>query len=206
MENETSIGCSGLKMLLERLDSDDKRAAEKYCHLLVCLTSFCEQRTHYSHYADDIVIKAIEIVTSKLRDGESIKNPYAYSFAVTRNLVSDLNKKPLPLYLDHASISAVKCNRQRTERDAIESEIGEECRQRCLDDLPLQQRNLILRYYQQGLHCKDHREDLAKELCVSAEALSNRVARIRKKLSRSCRSCIEKLKAERLPAILQNCS
>ncbi len=197
------IGNSGLQMLLECLDRDNRRAAEKYCNLIVSLTGFCERRARCGPYADEIVIRTLEIVTSKLRKGESISNPHAYSFAVAKNLVSDFNKRTLPLSIDQISISEFKCNRLHVERDAIESEIGRECRWRCLERLPDKQRDLILRYYQGGLHCKDRREELAKELGTSVEALSNRVARVRKKLKQSCQNCVEKLKTEWVPAILQ---
>lgn|SRR5262249_53223557 len=203
MESETPASNTGLYILLKSLDSDNGRAAEKYCHLLSSLISFCEQRTRYSHYADDIVIRALEIVASKLRGGKEIQNLYAYSLGVTKNVVNDFNKMRLPFYLDPTMMSAVKCNRQQIEIERIENEIAEECRQSCMESLPDKERALILRYYQNGLYCKHHRESIAKELGISLEALSNRVARIKKKLSFSCRSCVEKLRAERLPAMLQ---
>jgi len=55
------------------------------------------------------------------------------------------------------------------------------------------------------LNNTDKAMSLAKELGITVEALSNRVARVRKKLSRSFRNCVEKLKAESMPAMLQNC-
>ncbi len=205
MEGQIGVETRELQVLLENLDSDSVRAAEKYCNLLALLTSFCERNASCGVYADDIVIRALEIVASKLREGQNIVDPFAYTFTVTRNLVRDFYKKTLPLYLSCTPMDAVKCKRQQSEKDAIESEIGEECRKKSLNDLSVNQRDLIFRYYKRGLQCKEYREALARELDINVDALSNRVARIKRKLNQACMRCKEKLRAERLPAILQDC-
>ena len=67
-----------------------------------------------------------------------------------------------------------------------------ECLERCLEQLPPDNRDLVLRYYQQERKAKiEHRKSLATELGIAVNALRIRAHRIRLVLQRCVRDCIE---------------
>jgi RNA polymerase sigma factor (sigma-70 family) len=193
MQAENVLALKGLQMFLKCLDQDDQCASRKYIHLTGILSIFCEQQIRSSAYADDIVARTVDIVAAKLSSGEDILNLYAYSFAVARHLLSDYRKRLIPEHIDDKLAQTLKCNRQLGEQDSVAKEIKEECHEKCLDSLPKEQRALITKYYERGLHCKLHREEMAIDLCINTEALNNRISRIRKKLTRCCHDCLTKL-------------
>lgn len=201
MGTDSLLALNGLQMLLERLDQDNLCAGRKYRDLIGMLLMFCEQQMHCPVYADDIVRRTIDIVAQKLSGGEDIINPRAYSVAVARHLLSDHRKRLIPEYIDDHLAHTLKCNRQLVQIDSIEKEVREECRQKCLESLPGEQRELIVKYYERGLHCKLYREEMARELNINVEALNNRISRIRKKLNQCCKNCSARLNTERLPVI-----
>lgn len=201
MATRELLAPDGFDLLLERLDRDHLQAGWKYRNLVGTLLGYCEQQMHYPAYADDIVRRTIDIVTEKLACGENILNLQAYSFAVARHLLSDHRKRLLPEYIDDSLTRTLKCNRQLVQIDSIEKEVREECRERCLQSLPIEQRDLIVKYYERGLHSKAYREEMAANLGISVEALNNRISRIRKKLNQCCHNCASRLNTERLPAI-----
>lgn len=192
---------SGLQMLLERLDGDHLCAGRKYRDLTVTLSLFCERRMRRPADADDIVRRTIDIVAAKLAGGNDILNLRAYSFAVARHLLRDYRKRVLPEHIDEHLARTLKCTRHLAQVEYLEKEAKDECRQRCLNSLPTEQRDLILKYYHRGLHCKPYREQMARELEINIEALNNRISRIRKKLCQCCSGCTNRLKTSKLPAI-----
>jgi RNA polymerase sigma factor (sigma-70 family) len=201
MGTDRLLALDGFGILLERLDQDDLRAAWKYRNLVGILLVYCEQQMQHPAYADDIVRRAIDIVATKLAGGEDILNLQAYSFSVARHLLCDYRKRLMPEYIDDSLTRTLKCNRHLVQIDSIEKEVREECREKCLQNLPGEQRDLIVKYYERGLYCKSYREEMARDLGISVEALNNRISRIKKKLSQCCHGCASRLNAERLPAI-----
>jgi len=67
-----------------------------------------------------------------------------------------------------------------------------DCLERCLEELSPDNRDLVLRYYQQERRAKiEHRKSLATELGIAVNALRIRAHRIRLVLQRCVRNCIE---------------
>src|SRR5262249_40906338 len=77
------------------------------------------------------------------------------------------------------------------------SQAALECLERCMDRLPLDERVLILEYYQDEKRAKiDHRQELAERFHLTSNALRLKVGRIRKGLH----ACIDEcLKQKRSP-------
>lgn len=181
MQHASIPPVKGLALLLEHLDPDQRSTASKYEHLVNTLTTFCEHRLKSPVHADDIVRRTVDILSLKLSEGEPIANLRAYAFAVARHLLSDYRKTKHPEYLDEAIVN-IECRNNPAGDDAMERELMDECRWKCLQSLPQSQRDLITRYYREGLHCKSARMQMAEELNITPEALANRISRIRKKL------------------------
>jgi len=179
----------GLKYLLERLDTDHLRAADRYYRLLGVLTLFLEHRMGRAVDSDDLARKTLDTVAEKLAQGEDIQNIQAYSFGVARNLLSAYRRRAVHESMDDRLAESLRDDRQMLQ-ETITKEVEEECRHHCLRSLSPEKRNLIIRYYSKGLHAKDYKAQLAKELGITTEALSNRISRIKKKLSECRQDCI----------------
>jgi RNA polymerase sigma factor (sigma-70 family) len=184
MEIITTPLVNGLSLLIARLDIGKCSPADSYDRLVNALTTFCETKLRYPSHADEIVRKIIDIISLKLNEGIDILDLRAYGFAVAKHLLSDYRRKVVPEYLDDTAVIIETYGAQATSDYALKAEIDNECRLKCLQRLPPGQQDLLVRYYRGGLHCKDERENIAKDLDITPEALCNRIARIRKKLLR----------------------
>ena len=178
-----------LRLLLERLDPDSLRAAEKYYRLIGTLTLFIEHRTGRSADSDDLARQTLDIVAVKLAQGEEIQNIQAYSFGVARNVLTAYRRKAVHESMHEYLASTIRDDRQ-ANRETVTKEVEELCRQKCLQALPIDQRDLIVRYYRNGLHSKQYRDQLARELNITVEALCNRISRIKKKLGECHGQCV----------------
>jgi DNA-directed RNA polymerase specialized sigma24 family protein len=179
----------GLRTLLDRLDCDLHCAAGKYYRLVGILTIFIENRATIDIDSDELARKALDIVAAKLAQGEDIQNVQAYSFGIARNLVSAQRRKSVPDPLDYSLVFSIRDDRQ-ANFEAIAKEVEEDCRRKCLELLPAERRDLIVRYYQTSLRSKHYREELARELSIGVEALCNRISRIKSKLNECYRRCV----------------
>jgi RNA polymerase sigma factor (sigma-70 family) len=73
-----------------------------------------------------------------------------------------------------------------------ESEEEYECLEQCIERLPPDNRQLVLRYYQEEKQAKiEHRKQVAKELGIAVNALRIRAHRIRLVLQRCVLDCLE---------------
>jgi|SRR5579883_1316062 len=179
----------GLRLLLDRLDPDNLRAAGKYYRLIGTLTLFIEHRIGSSADSDYLARTALDTVAAKLAQGEDIQNIQAYSFGVARNVLSAYRRKALQESAN-SYLAGMIHGGEHTRRETIAKELEEGCRQKCLQALPEDQRDLIVRYYQNGLHSKTYRDSLAHELNITIEALCNRISRIKKKLGDCHGQCV----------------
>ncbi len=189
MTDRAQPDVQGLRTLLDRLDSDLHCAAGKYYRLVGILTIFIENRATSDIDSDELARKVLDIVAAKLAQGEDIQNVQAYSFGVARNLVNTQRRKSISDLLDHSFVSGIRADRQ-ANFEAIAKEVEEDCRRKCLELLPAERRDLIVRYYQTGLQSKQYREELARELSMGVGALSNRISRIKSKLNECYRRCV----------------
>ncbi|HET9528735.1 MAG TPA: helix-turn-helix domain-containing protein, partial [Blastocatellia bacterium] len=79
-----------------------------------------------------------------------------------------------------------------------EVELAYECLEDCLQDLAIDNRDLILRYYYEDKRLKiDNRKELADRLGVAISALRTRVHRIRAALQKCVQRCIEQRAVQR---------
>ena len=77
--------------------------------------------------------------------------------------------------------------------EAARKEARRDCLDECLEQLPEEQRTLILEFYRDEKRTKiDHRDEMAKRLGISRTALGNRAQRIRDKLELCISNCLKK--------------
>jgi DNA-directed RNA polymerase specialized sigma24 family protein len=187
-------------MLLNRLDADRERAAERYEHIRRALILFFECRGSTS--AEDHADTTINRAARRLLEGQDIRteNPVSYFYGIARNVLKETwdASAHTPARLDGAPLAArmaVDPHReweQAAERRRRERRI--ECLERCLAELSADARQLIADYYQGETRTKiDNRRRLAERLAIPINALRIRALRLRERLERCVVACMERM-------------
>lgn len=162
--------------LLAQLDADRDRAGERYELIRRKLIRLFEWRG--CDAAEELADETFNRVARKLKEGTKLRSsdPYSYFCGVAHLVYKEVLRK---------------CSRERRALEtggwpppetSFEAENPHlECLRRCLDRLPRDQRDLVLRYHQGGSHIQS-RQALAGDLGIPLNALRIRVHRIRRKL------------------------
>lgn len=178
-DSSTEPGREALERLLELLDPDPAQAAREYAQLRVRLTRLFEWRG--AHFPEDLVDETISRVARRLDEGVEIESddPYRYFCGVAHMVFKELLRER---------------RRERKLQDPahwpqehfLEDEPEDprmDLLQACLDELPADQRELLLDYNQgDGRERIENRRAIARRLGVPLNALRIRVHRIRTKL------------------------
>ncbi|MFN0085758.1 MAG: RNA polymerase sigma factor [Blastocatellia bacterium] len=194
---DRSLTKEGLDRLLESLDPDPESAARRYEELRRGLITFFTFRDQEDPAA--LADVTFNRAANSLIEGKEIfsQNPAAYFYAIARNvwlgnLARGRQTIPLPNG-DHAFES----ERSPSPEDLIakiEDRAASEQRlhylDRCLQILPIEERELIIHYYQGSAGEKiANRQHLAERLGVRPAALRKRASRLRAKLADCLRNC-----------------
>jgi RNA polymerase sigma factor (sigma-70 family) len=186
--------------LLACLDPDRDRAAEKYEAIRESLIIFFEHRRSYS--PEDLADETINRVARKLDEGQQIYtgNPASYFYGVARNLIKEqwqATAQPSPKDGSLSPGKEISVGSDDSKQDEVkrqEIELRLECLERCLGKLPKRTQELVIRYYQGESGAKiNNRNQLARELGISRNALNNRVLRIRVKMEDCVQDCLKKI-------------
>ena len=174
--------------LLASLSRDPDEAAEKYEIIRLKLVRFFEWRG--CHSPDHLVDKAFDRVARRIDEGQIISNITAYFYSVADFLFKEWMRERERTTLKPEDLPTT------VEPEVLNSE-NEDPRARCLDEcleaLPEEDRNLILKYFTGERREKiEGRKELAAELKIPMNALRIRVHRIRKSLEKSVRACLGK--------------
>jgi RNA polymerase sigma factor (sigma-70 family) len=183
--------------LLGLFDPDPQLASERYQTMQSGLERFFENRG--ISCAANLVDKTMDIVARRLSEGESIGQDKvtSYFYSVARKLCSDYFRGPGSRSVSYDDLPVT---RQPNDGSFESDEIKEEralqearlsCLDRCLDELPPEQRGLILSYYEGECSGKiENRHEIARVLGLSLGTLRLRTHRIREKLEKCLLSCL----------------
>jgi RNA polymerase sigma factor (sigma-70 family) len=183
MTSDLSITEEHFNQLLAWLDADPVRAGEKYETIrrrliVVFLNRRCEE-------AEDLADDTINRVAKKAGDLKDsyVGEPERYFYGVAKNVWMEyLRRRSRRLHLLPPPV-------------ASRSELGPHlnCLDECLDKLDPDSRDLILSYYQEQKQAKisSHKE-MGDKLRLKAGALRARAFRIRVKLEKCMRECLER--------------
>jgi len=139
---------------------------------------------------ESLADKTIDIAILKIAEIPAEAQPIAYLFGIARNVFRE--------YLRDAEKDLTA--RANSQIYQSHSQLGVErnhaCLDRCLNELPQDDRTLLLSYYSQnkGVKIEMHRE-LAERLKLTPNALRNRVFRLNQRMVRCVNNCLEKLPA-----------
>jgi RNA polymerase sigma factor (sigma-70 family) len=185
---ENSLTKAALDRLLACLDQDPDGAALAYERLRQALIVFFEVRG--SLHPEDETDETINRVARRLLEGQLItaRSVSSYFYAVARNvwrerLAGAVSETPfpeddLPAY---STADPVEVMEQEEERRLFERRM--ECLETALLELPPDEYELIMTYYQRDGRARiEARRALAEQLKISPAALRLKASRIRHKL------------------------
>jgi RNA polymerase sigma factor (sigma-70 family) len=174
--------------LLQAFDVNRADAGEKYLRLRKNLVRFFETRG--IAFAEDAADETLNRLARKFDDGEQFENVNAYALGVARMLALELRKSPA----QKTSNEIPEIGVAPFDAEGEETEIKLHCLDDCLKDLPPENREIIVGYYQGERREKiENRNRLAESLKIPQNALRNRAVRLRDKLESCIRNCLRKL-------------
>jgi len=182
MKKEWVVTQQAFDSLLGWLDKDREQAGLKYEKIRVRLIKIFTCRGCAE--AEDLADEAINRVVSKVAEiGITFEgDPALYFYGVAQKLhleyLRRIHPKPVPPPMSLET--------------AAEREAEFECLDRCVEKLPPEHRDLVLRYYAEEKHAKiEDRKRLADELGIAVNALRIRAHRIRLVLENCVKGCLE---------------
>lgn len=187
---------SGFDAILARIDDtvipgDEGHSAEVRFEALrrQLIRFFAWERCHDPEFFAD---ETISRVAAKIQEGHQIQNFRSYVFGVARvvrlEAATRLQREASAL----VELAQVQSTASSPGQSAGSASAAEQCLQRCLRDLSPEQRTFILRYYgADGAARIALRKHMAEEEGVEPNALRNRALRLRDRLERCCRSCLQ---------------
>jgi len=173
-------------LLLAWLDRDRDCAGEKYESIRYKLIKFFERRDCPA--PEDLADEVFDRVCGKIDAGTLIRTPdhFLYFYGVAVRVLHEYREKPQPLPFTRGDGPVGV-----PPMDTV-SERRARCLDRCLARLPVSSRTTIEQYYQGDRGEKiRNRKALAQRLGVSQQALRAQTLRIREKLERCVRGCME---------------
>lgn len=169
---------------LSCLDPDAERAGEKYESVRRKLVKIFDWRG--AHFPEDCADETINRVVRKLESGETISDIPTYCHGVARLVFLETLKSP-----DRRRVGLDELNSAPAPPPREEDGERRECFERCLGELPVESRQLLLRYYEDERRDKiNNRQALADQLGIPLNALRNRVQRLRDKLEQCVANCL----------------
>jgi hypothetical protein len=172
--------------MLAWLDSDRERAWEKLDTIRRRLIKmFATRGMDDAEALADETIERVASSSSKLSKTFA-GDPIQYFLGVSRVVFLEIQKPAIPMAVE----SVLAGNLDISDR-------AHDCLEKCLEQLTQSDRELILEYYQSGKADRiAHRQNLARSLNISLNALRLRSHRIRVGLERCVRSCLQEESGE----------
>lgn len=192
MKKEWVISQESFDTMLDWLDTDRERAGSKYEAIRLRLIKIftCRGCQAAEELADEtinrVIARIVEIANGYQGD------PALYFYGVAQKVFLEDSRKSrgpqahVPMDSPTVSLS--------TQAVVFVEDIEPEyrCLEQCLERLLPENRDLVVRYYQQERQAKiDHRKMLASELGIAVNALRLRAHRIRLTLQRCVVECLE---------------
>jgi DNA-directed RNA polymerase specialized sigma24 family protein len=173
-----------LARLLTCLDDDPEAAGEKYEMIRRKLVKYFDWRG--VHSPEECADETIDRVIRKLESGEAIRDIPTYCVGIARLVVLETLRAPDRRQVSLDDLGPVAAPALESAENAQQS-----CFERCLAELPVESRRLILQYYQDERLSKiNNRQAMADSLGIPLNALRSRAQRIRDKLEQCVAGCL----------------
>jgi DNA-directed RNA polymerase specialized sigma24 family protein len=183
---------AAFQRLLTWLDEGSDSDGERYLDIRDRLVRYFARRKCAG--PDDLADETLNRVARRLEETGSIDDvtPARYCYIVAKFLLLESlrqhARRPGTAWRDDRDIETIS-----TDDTAADRERTLACLERCLDASPPSERALILDYYRtEPGPSSARRRQLAEQLGLTANALAIRACRIRSRLERCVRTCLER--------------
>ena len=180
-----TLTAEALNKLLEHFSANREEAGRQYNLMGLKLARYFEWRS--CSLSEDLAEETISRVARRIDEGEKVTNLHAYFFSVARLVFMESLREPertVPLD-EVAELPADQLGADEQKEDRLN------CLDRCLEELSVESRSLILKYYHDEKRAKiDYRKQLAEALGIPLNALRIRAHRIRTALEKCVRECL----------------
>jgi DNA-directed RNA polymerase specialized sigma24 family protein len=181
---EWALTREAFETFLSGLDADPERAGEKYEAIRRKLIRIFDWRG--AHFPEECADETINRVIRKLAAGQTIRDIPTYCQGIARLVFLETLKKPDSRWVSLDELSSAGLP-PSLEEDAAR----QDCFERCLDELPVESRQLIVQYHRDRLRDKiNNRQMMAEQLGIPLNALRSRVQRIKDKLEQCLAGCL----------------
>ncbi|HBE84197.1 MAG TPA: hypothetical protein DDW24_15645 [Blastocatellia bacterium] len=185
LRTKWQLDSEALARLLGSLASEGEDGGEAYLELRRNLVRFFEVRS--VAFADDHADEVLNRLAHKLATGTAIENAKTYALGIARMVVLEVRKSP------QSRTDYILPDIPATENafDTAVDEARASCLDKCLDDLTVENRELIVGYYSGEKSEKiGNRVNIAKRLGIAQNALRNRAVRLRNTLEACITDCL----------------
>lgn len=175
-----------LAKFLACLDADVAQAGEQYEHIRLALLKFFDWRR--AQFPEELADETLNRVIRKVHEGETLRDVPSYCLGVARLVWRESLKHPESRRAALAEIGPLAAPTVEVAEDERQA-----CFERCLQELPPENRQIILHYYQDERREKiNNRLALTERLGIPLNALRSRVQRIRDRLEQCVVRCLKK--------------
>jgi RNA polymerase sigma factor (sigma-70 family) len=176
-----------LNRFLSCLDANPDHAGTKYEALRQKLVKIFDWRG--ARFPEECADETINRVVRKLEYGQEIRDIPTYCQGVARLVFLEALKKAENRQVSLDEMKSVPEAPVLAEDDSAQRI----CFARCLNELPIESRQLILQYYEDERRVKiNNRQAMADQLGIPLSALRSRVQRIRDRLEKCITRCISR--------------
>jgi DNA-directed RNA polymerase specialized sigma24 family protein len=173
-----------LAKLLASLTPDPEQAGARYEAVRLALVKFFDWQG--AALAEDLADETLNRVARKLDEGETLRDVPTFCHGVARLVLLEYRRTSVQRQVDIEEITPVAAPTEIDEPDERRA-----CLDGCLSELPVESRQLILRYYRDDRQQKiDARAALAAQLGLPLNALRSRAQRIRDRLEQCVKRCV----------------
>lgn len=180
---------AALSRLLERLDPDADRAAAAYEQLRRTLERFFDWQGAWP--PEECADETLDRLARKLDGDAGVQDVRRYARGIARMVLLEWRRRPRTVSIEDGPEPAGSPPPPGEDDAALH-----DCLDNCLQHLPADSRRLVLEYYTAETRAKiENRRRLAEALSLTDNALRSRVQRVRDRLERCVRSCMQEQRA-----------
>jgi DNA-directed RNA polymerase specialized sigma24 family protein len=168
------------KAFLHWLSPEKDKAGEEYERLRFRLTTFFATRN--CRFPEDLADETINRVIIKTVE-IAVENKLAFFYGVAKNVfLESLRKEKNHVNIDDIEIAA----------KPVEPKFADKCLDKCLSELSLENRTLIIDYFSESKSAKiTLREKISDKLGITQTNLRMKIVRIKQKLKKCLVECAE---------------
>ncbi len=194
-KRDWSLTRKGFDLLLDKLDPNRERAAEKYEALRRTLSTYFER--HGGLSPEDLADETIDRVAGKLEEGEQIYHLGNYALAVALNVWKEDLRIPerRQTAIDDADLPPPNPPPDPEDDRRIEARL--DCLRKCRKELPIEKDRLLYQYYliEEGSQIA-RRKEMAASLGIEDNALRLRIYKVKKELAACLKDCLKRMTGE----------